>query len=225
MENNSFDRDHIEKQLIFNDIGLPDNSDADVQGPSGTSDDKPLKMELYDWLQCIVAAIVAAILIFTFAVRVIGVDGTSMYPTLHDRDNLLTSKILYTPEYGDIVVFRTKSYGNEPLVKRVIATAGQTVDIDFDEGIVYIDGVALEEDYIYMPTTCREDFMESVYVPEGYVFVMGDNRNDSTDSRSNRVGLVDVRDILGKVYLILTPGVDSETEKHIWSRIGSPYQN
>ena len=93
----------------------------------------------------------------------------------------------------------------DTLVKRIIATEGQVVDIDFNEGVVYVDGVALDEPYTNTPTNEREGFTGPVTVPEGYVFVMGDNRNGSTDSRDSRIGLIDERQILGKVVLRVFP--------------------
>ena len=161
--------------------------------------------EALDWLQCIVSALVAAILIFTFAARTITVVGSSMVPTLEEGNLLIVSRLFYRPKYGDIVVLRKESFMADPIVKRVIATEGQTVDIDFAEGIVYVDGTALDEPYVNSTTNEREDFTEPVTVPEGCVFVMGDNRNRSTDSRSARVGCVDTRYIIGKALLRLAP--------------------
>ncbi len=181
------------------------------------------KMELYDWVQCIVAALLCGILIFVFVGRVIGVDGTSMVPTLQNNDRIIVSKLFYTPRYGDVVVFKTEYYGDSPLVKRIIATEGQTVDIDFTTGEVMIDGWVLKEDYINELTNLEEDFKGPVTVPEGFVFVMGDNRNASTDSRSDKVGLVDTRQILGKAYWVIIPGADSSNSRD-WSRIGSVYK-
>jgi signal peptidase I len=181
------------------------------------------RMELYDWLQCIVSAILCGILIFVFVVRVIGVDGTSMLQTLQDQDKVIMSDLAYTPRYGDIVVIKTETFGDTPIVKRVIATAGQTIDIDFSTGAVMIDDKVIEEGYINTPTTEREDFEGPVTVPQGFVFVMGDNRNASTDSRSDYVGLVDTRQILGKVLFVLIPGEESDG-KRLWSRIGSVYR-
>ena len=161
--------------------------------------------DLFDWLQCIVTALVACVLIFVFVGRTIGVVGSSMVPTLEQGDRLIISKLFYTPQQGDIVVLQKDSFADYPLIKRVIATEGQTVDIDFDAGVVYVDGVALDEPYTAEPTVVREDFDEPVTVPEGCIFVMGDNRNRSTDSRTDSIGCVDTRLIMGKALLRLTP--------------------
>lgn len=178
------------------------------------------KLELYDWVQCIVAALVIGILCFMFIGRVIGVIGTSMVPTLQHDDQLIVSKLFFSPKQGDIVVFQADVFFDEPLVKRIIATEGQVVDIDFSAGVVYVDGIALEEKYTAAPTMTREDFNGPVTVPEGCIFVMGDNRNASTDSRSRHVGMVDTRSILGKVYFIIIPGPDFADGERDWSRIG-----
>lgn len=144
-------------------------------------------------------------LLFSFAVRLVDVVGNSMYPTLENGDKVIVSNLFYEPQQGDIIVFRKDEYRPEPLVKRVIAVGGQTVDIDFDLGIVYVDGVALDEPYIAELTTDPIDFSGPVEVPEGHVFVMGDNRNYSTDSRYSQIGCVDVRSIMGKVYYTVFP--------------------
>ncbi len=161
--------------------------------------------EALDWLQCIVSALIICILAFTFLFRVAGVIGISMVPTLEEGDRLVISRLFYTPKYGDIVVLRKQEFKDEPLVKRVIATEGQTVDIDFDAGIVYVDGIALDEPYVNELVHRELDFTEPVTVPEGCVFVMGDNRNASSDSRDARIGFVDTRLILGKAYFRLYP--------------------
>jgi len=179
------------------------------------------KLELYDWIQSVVFALVIGILVFIFIGRVVTVDGSSMYPTLHNADKIITSDLFYTPKNGDIVVFQTDVYGADALVKRVIATAGQTVDIDFDRGVVTVDGEALDEPYVNELTYTRESFSGPLTVPEGYLFVMGDNRNASEDSRSDRVGLVDTRCVIGKVLFIALPGKDAGGRD--LGRIGSPY--
>jgi len=187
-----------------------------------SEDDKAarVKMELYDWLQCIVTAIICGVLIFVFLGRTIGVDGRSMLQTLKHNDRVIISNLLYTPQNGDIIVFQSPADQFEhPLVKRVIATANQTIDINFDNGNVFVDGVLLNEPYINTLTTSMHDFREPITIPRGYVFVMGDNRNSSTDSRDNVVGLVDTRYILGKVLFILIPGIEDDGNRN-WNRFG-----
>ena len=122
---------------------------------------------------------------------------------------------------GDIVILqRDDFYGGEPIVKRVIATEGQTVDIDFDAGVVYVDGAALEEPYTREPTWTQEGTEFPLTVPEGSIFVMGDNRNHSSDSRSSDLGTVDTRYVIGKAAFLIFPGPDYETEKRDFKRIG-----
>ena len=176
-----------------------------LQAPQAGEEKKKAGSEALDWLQCIVSALVAAILIFTFIARTITVVGSSMVPTLEEGNLLIVSRLFYEPKYGDIVVLRKASFMADPIVKRVIATEGQTVDIDFQAGIVYVDGVALDEPYTNAPTLEPENFTAPVTVPKGHVFVMGDNRNRSTDSRSASVGCVDNRYIIGRALLRIAP--------------------
>jgi len=179
-----------------------------------------VRMDIYDWIQCLVTAIICGVLIFIFVGRTIGVDGRSMMQTLQHNDRVIMSNLFYNPGNGDIVVFQSPSEQFEyPLVKRVIAIAGQTIDINFENGEVFVDGVLIEEPYINTMTTSSHDFSEPVTVPRGFVFVMGDNRNSSTDSRDNIVGLVDTRYILGKVLFVLVPGVEDGGQRE-WSRFG-----
>jgi len=200
-----------------------DNNDLNNDINNEENEDKKatrVRMELYDWLQCVVTAIICGVLIFVFAGRTIGVDGRSMLQTLQHNDRVVISNLFYTPDNGDIVVFRSPSEQFAfPLVKRVIATANQTVNIDFDAGSVFVDGIELDEPYLSVLTSSRHDFNGPVTVPRGYVFVMGDNRNSSTDSRSNVVGLVDTRYILGKVLFVLIPGPDDSGIRD-WNRFG-----
>lgn len=164
------------------------------------------RRDTYEWIQCFMAALIICVIAFAFFVRIINVSGTSMNPTLINNDKMLVSDVLYKPHNGDIVVFKTDSYDpNKALVKRVIATEGQVVNIDFDAGVVYVDGVALRERYIAEPTYNKIDFIGPQTVPTGCVFVMGDNRNASTDSRDSRIAMVDERLIIGKVYAVLYP--------------------
>ena len=162
--------------------------------------------ELYDWIQCLIVALIVCVVIFSFCFRVIDVRGTSMNPTLANGDKMLVSRLFFSPHVGDIVVFKKDEYDpNKALVKRIIAVEGQEVNMDFENGIVYIDGVPFEEDYILEPTMTKLDFIGPKKVPEGCVFVMGDNRNASYDSRLKTIGMVDSRLILGKVYYVIYP--------------------
>ncbi|MCD8087935.1 MAG: signal peptidase I [Oscillospiraceae bacterium] len=161
--------------------------------------------ESYEWIQCLVLALIACVLLFVFVARVIDVVGYSMVPTLDDGDKIIITRWAGDYEQGDIVVLRKETLREEPIVKRVIAVEGQTVDIDFTLGIVYVDGVALDEPYVNELTYTQEDFEGPITVPEGCVFVMGDNRNNSTDSRDARVGCVDTRYIMGKVIFRIMP--------------------
>ena len=162
--------------------------------------------ELYDWVQCLVVALIICVVLFAFFIRVIDVVGTSMNPTLLNKDKMLVSGLLYEPKVGDVVVFKKDEYSPEKaLVKRVIAVEGQEINIDFEKGIVYIDGEPIEEDYIMEPTYNKLDFIGPKTVPEGCVFVMGDNRNASIDSRKSEISMVDTRLILGKAYFVIYP--------------------
>ncbi len=179
--------------------------------------------ELYEWVQSLVGSVLVVVAIFTFGIRMLGVDGHSMLNTLQHGDRLLVlnSMFYHDYQYGDIVILRKDGvFDNDPIVKRVIATGGQTVDIDFNEGVVYVDGEALEEDYIREPTYTAEGTEFPLTVPEGSIFVMGDNRNGSSDSRDYRLGTVDTRDVIGKAAFLLFPGLDYDTEKRDFSRIG-----
>ena len=166
------------------------------------------RSEIYDWLQCLVTALIFCVLLFVFGVRMVDVVGSSMVPTLHDNDKMIVSNLFFEPEQGDIIVFKKTEYRDEALVKRVIATEGQTVSIDFDRGVVYVDGIALDEPYTAEPTFNRIDFSGERVVPEGCIFVMGDNRNASTDSRDSRIDMVDARLVIGKVHFVLFPFSD-----------------
>ena len=176
-----------------------------TSGAPAKKESNPQK-ETYEWIQSLITALMIIVFVFLFVVRVIDVSGSSMNPNLWNGDKMLVSGLFYTPKAGDIVIFKKPSYSTEKaLVKRVIATEGQTVNIDFEQGIVYIDGKPIEEDYIAELTRTKEDFIGPKTVPEGCVFVMGDNRNASTDSRDSRIGMVDTRYIVGKAMMVIYP--------------------
>ncbi len=192
--------------------------------------------EFYGMLHDVIYLLAAVTLIFVYVVRLVGVQGESMMPTLHNNDYLLLeSNFLYNGsdlEYGDIVVLNVpqfEEHAEGPIVKRIIATEGQTVDIDFTRGQVYVDGVMLMEDYINEPTynnwSGQYGLQYPAVVPEGCVFVLGDNRNNSMDSRYAPIGMVDERYVLGKVVLIGLPGQTRDsagnvTDSRDWGRIG-----
>ena len=186
------------------------------------SPEKEEGRELSEWAQALACSVLGGVLPFTFVIRLIGVDGHSMVPTLQDGDRLLVLNAMLDNdyEYGDIVVLRKDTFLEEPIVKRVIATEGQTVDIDFVSGAVYVDGELLEEDYINEPTYVEEGTEFPLTVPEGSIFVMGDNRNHSSDSRSSDLGTVDTRYVIGKAVFLLFPGADEATGQRDFGRIG-----
>lgn len=190
------------------------------QVPSDTEKKQDLLRTVYDFAEMLVVAIVIVFLLFMTAVRPCRVDGSSMNNTLEHGEMLLISDLFYTPKQGDIVVFHQTSevnlHFNEPIVKRVIAVGGQYVKIDTELGKVYVsdddsfsEDEVLKEDYIYLDRGYWEDYYnisgKVTEVPMGSVFVMGDNRNNSADSRYEIIGTVDVRRILGKVILRVTP--------------------
>ena len=178
---------------------------------------------VYDFLEILAFSVLAVLLVFTLIFRVCRVDGNSMNKTLTNGETLIISDLFYEPKQGDIVVFHLcqgeKGF-NQPLIKRVIADEGQTVVIDLTDEVVYVDGIKLVEDYAYFKsegysvTYFNFDNLERtedghiqyvVTVPEGKIFVMGDNRNGSTDSRSKSVGFVDKNTVLGKALFRVVP--------------------
>lgn len=160
---------------------------------------------LFDGVDSVRNAILAVFVIFTFVFRAVGVDGSSMVPTLHDGDWMAVRSIVTEVKRGDIVIITQPWDRNVPIVKRVIAVSGDVVNIDFILHEVYVNGEKLNEPYINEPTALSYDMQFPLTVEEGKVFVMGDNRNDSLDSRSSRIGLIDERYIFGKAEVRLHP--------------------
>lgn len=184
--------------------------------------EKSRSRELYEWVQALVCSVLAVVVVFTFGIRLIGVDGHSMVPTLQHGDRLLVlnSALCGGYERGDIVVLRKESFLPTPIVKRVIATGGQVVDVDFSSGSVFVDGQRLQEDYVNERTYRNDGTEFPLTVPEGSVFVMGDNRNHSNDSRDARLGTVDARYIIGRAVFLAFPGPDEGTGVREYGRIG-----
>ena len=177
---------------------------------------QPVSKEIFEWLDVLATAIISVVIIFSILFRVATINGESMTNTLQNNDKVIITNLAYTPKRGDIVVISRNvnnsvegvTTGQVPIIKRVIAVAGQTVNIDFEKGVVSVDGVELDEPYTRTLTNRQGDVEFPVYVPEGYIFVLGDNRNDSLDSRYTQIGdggLVDVRYVLGHAVLRVFP--------------------
>ncbi len=203
-----------------------ENNEKDYENPLGQTDEteeeelltpeeeaaartRSAAKEIFEWVELFAYSVTIVIILFTFLCRIAVVSGPSMEKTLFDKEVLLVSDLFYEPKQGDVIVFQSNTIlDNEAIVKRVIATEGQTVDIDFENWIVYVDGKALEEPYInfeagrYMNGS---DYTYPLTVEEGKIFVMGDNRNHSTDSRDDRIGMVDTRYVLGRVLVRILP--------------------
>lgn len=213
-----------EKELnISEETSSEEVKEASAENIKGKDSKKRAAAEVFDWFDTVITSIVAIIVVFSVFTRLSTVDGDSMKPTLHHKERLMITDFFYSPEHNDIVVLWTDGLYNEDtekfgkaIVKRVIGLPGDTIELDIStgsvfrngeklpqeikDGILYEDGHAIN-DY----TVLQWDMPSSVTVPDGYVFVMGDNRNDSVDSRDNRVGLVNMNNIIGKAYLRVAP--------------------
>ena len=176
---------------------------------------------LFDWIEIFSSAFLTVILLFTFILRLVTVQGPSMQETLHERDNLIISHLFFSPKQGDIVVIQVPNpQYSTPIIKRVIATEGQTVDFNFEKWEVIVDGITLDEPYINYDYVTGDKgervlrYMKNDEIPieslpitvgAGRIFVMGDNRNQSSDSRSSSIGQVDVRNVVGRVLVRVFP--------------------
>lgn len=191
------------------------------------NDKQSMVAEIFDYYELCIYSLCAVIVLFSFFIRLCRVDGQSMEDTLHHGEMLVVSDVFYTPERGDIIVFHqtgSQSQGvywgyslNEPVVKRVIATGGEWIDIDYVDGklevTIYDSNMenprVLDETYAKYSGVALANpagsYSYPLRIPEGYVFVMGDNRWHSSDSRSSIIGLVDTRRILGHALMRLTP--------------------
>lgn len=205
-------------------LAAPQEETADIPAaePEKRKEPETLEGMLYCWAQALITAVVGVVLLFTFGLRLIGVSGPSMQDTLYTGDRLLVLNAAYCDfKAGDVVVINDyNAQLSDTLVKRIVAVEGQTVDIDFMSGQVYVDGQPLDEPYIKEPTYTSEGVQFPLTLEEGEVFVMGDNRNQSTDSRDPKLGPVDERYLQGKALFLLLPGKTPDTDRIDWGRIG-----
>lgn len=197
------------------DITETENQYDDISSNSEPLDDDDNKNQkprtsvvVFEWVQSMMNAIIVVIILFTFIVRIINVDGGSMMNTLLDGDKVLVTSYSQQYSYGDIIVISRGEHLDKVLIKRVIATEGQIVDIDTETGKVSVDNVVLDEaSYTKdgLGTFNLSDTEFPVTVPEGKLFVLGDNRAISKDSRNSEVGFIDVDNVIGKAQLIIYP--------------------
>ena len=162
---------------------------------------------VYDWIRCIIFAIAIVVVCLTFVFRLIDVDGRSMNDTLETKDKVIVTNMFYTPQDNDIVVISHGAVYKKPIIKRVIATEGQTLELDYANEKIIVDGIEISEPYIKGTTfygTYGNNVIPEV-IPEGKIFVMGDNRQISLDSRSTEIGLIDVKDVIGKAQFVVFP--------------------
>ncbi len=161
---------------------------------------------IFDWSNAFMIALIIIVMLLTFVFRQVTVNGDSMNDTLQSGDKLILYSFMYKPQNGDIVVISHGKDYSDPIIKRVIAVEGQSLKINYDTGEVTLDGVVLKEDYIKGLTKRVHPSLEIPdVIPEGYVFVMGDNRENSLDSRSTQIGLIPVENIIGKAELRILP--------------------
>lgn len=164
---------------------------------------KSMGREILEWIVTILVALIIALVIRNYIFTVARVDGASMLPTLTHNDRLIVWRLGYQPQKNDIIVLQQE--GKPPYIKRIIATEGDTINIDYDNHTVSVNGKVLQEDYILEPTVLRGDVEFPLTIDEDHVFVLGDNRNNSSDSRISSIGQVKEEDIMGKAVLRFFP--------------------
>lgn len=214
-EKNTFDEN--QKETLNNDIELSAELNPDIYFKEKSEDFKDnqfvtMRSEgaisgFFDWIRCILFAISIVVICLTFVFRLVDVDGTSMESTLESKDKVIVTNLFYTPKDGDIIVISHGAEYAKPIIKRVIATEGQTIKLDYENDRIIVDGVVLDEPYINDSTFEGNygDYEIPEVVPEGKVFVMGDNRRVSLDSRRTEIGLIDVENVIGKAQFVAFP--------------------
>lgn len=190
----------IEKTVyVFDSLGQP----AEIYN-SETKEDKK-SVSAFDWISSIMVSFVVIFIIFCFFFRVVQVSGGSMTNTLQNGDWLLVSNNGDDIKFGDIIVASPPTYENGPVIKRVIGVEGDEIYIDFEKGLVYVNGEVLDEPYAKTLTNESYDVTFPVKVPEDHIFVLGDNRNGSLDSRSTKIGFIHEKYVLGRVLIRIFP--------------------
>ena len=202
-------------------LDTPENAASPEQGEA-KKEPETLEGMLYCWAQALITAVVGVVLLFTFAFRLISVSGPSMQDTLYTGDRLLVLNAAFCDfQPGDVVVINNYNADlSDTLIKRIIAVGGQTIDIDLASSTVYVDGQPLDEPYVKGFTDTIEGTRFPLTLAEDEVFVMGDHRDHSTDSRSARLGPVKEGYLQGKAVLLLLPGTNPDLGAREWDRIG-----
>ena len=223
----AFEDSDKNKENLKNNVNINENDDkdkvevknAEVSGGDTAAANTNWAKELRDWVIAIVVAVVIALVVRNYVFTLVKVQGQSMEPSLHNNDRLYVNRMFYKPEKGDIIIFRPATDPNRPYVKRVIATEGDTVYIDFNNGDVYVNNELLEEDYIKEKTQLMGSYIKSliskgeysknspIVIQPGYVFAMGDNRNNSKDSRE--LGPIPTDEIMGGAVFRFWPISDA----------------
>jgi len=207
-------RKELEQREGASETEDPEDTDLseETEEREEAEEDEEESETLFDWVRAMIGAVLGVVLIFLFVLQLITVQGPSMQHTLYAGDKVVVLKSLFcNAEAGDVVVVRQYNAPlNDTIIKRVVATGGQTVDIDYSSGTVYVDGTALEEEYIAERTYLDEGMTFPLTLEEGELFLMGDNRNHSTDSRSPMLGVVDERYVVGEAVFLLFPGKSAQ---------------
>lgn len=212
MEENKFPEENINNETREEAVVESENTEEagitmQIDGLGDGETKKMIYKEIFEWIQAGVVAVVIAMFLRTFVVTMVQVDGASMEPTFHHAQRLAVTRFNNEYKQGDVIIFRPVREPERPYIKRVIATEGQTVSFDFDKGTVLVDGVEIYEPYIketiesYRFGSFNPYTKTSEVVPEDHLFVMGDNRNNSSDSRAADVGMVHKDAVIGKAVL------------------------